>query len=745
MADKKKGQSKSGGRNRKKLGDLLVEAGLIDLPTLLKALDLQKSKKKRIGQLLIDMGVADDIEIAKALSTQLKIPFIRLKGKRINEPVIAMVPADMAENYLLIPLKEVDGSLVVAMSNPLEFYALDDLRFVTQKPIRIAVSPENDILDAIGRHYPKRGLEAEFGADSESDEKIEIVRRVDPDEKDLAKLMSIAELPPVVRFTNSVFVDAIKLKASDIHVEPQKNAVVIRYRIDGIMREIMQTDKHVHSSLVSRIKVLSDMDISVRRRPQDGRAQVRYEDKAFDMRVSSIPTSYGEKITIRILNPDAAKLPLEAIGLQKTSLALLEKALGRPQGIMLVTGPTGSGKSSTLYSCLNRLNSPEVNIITVEDPVEFDVDGINQVNISPKAGITFAAGLRSILRQDPDIVMVGEIRDSETAGIAGEAAQTGHLVLSTLHTNNAPAAVTRMMDLGVDAFILSDSLLITVAQRLVRKICDACKVPDPLSPRFLQQLPSDIAAARNVVFYKGQGCDACRFTGYTGRLGVFEVLDVTPAIQEGIALRKSALELKQVAAGEGFQSLFMDGIAKAIQGLTSVEEIFRVAPPRGDESGELLFREESVEMDDIEDEESAEMGVPIAVSTVKPRKILVVDDNELMRQLIVHALKSENFLTIEAGNGMDAMKKAFEEKPDLIITDYIMPEMDGMVLLKKLKAELSTRLIPVIMVTAKDEVDSEVAVLEAGADDYLAKPIDAKRMVARVKKVLYRNAESEGA
>jgi len=324
--------------------------------------------------------------------------------------------------------------------------------------IDIGISPHKDILEAIERYYPKRDLEADLDSGPRIGEGLEVIPSVKKEEKEVQDLLKLTELPPVVRFTNSIIADAINLKASDIHIEPQKASVIIRYRIDGIMREIMKTDKHVHASLVSRIKITSNMDISIRRKPQDGKAQVRYRDKSYDLRVSIIPTSYGEKIAIRILDPRGAALHIDDLGLSEKPLRDLEKSIERPQGIILVTGPTGSGKSTTLYACLNKLNTPDVNIITVEDPIEFDIQGINQVQINPKAGITFAAGLRSILRQDPDIVMVGEIRDNETASIAFQAAQTGHLVFSTLHTNDAPSAITRLLDLGVEPFLISASL-----------------------------------------------------------------------------------------------------------------------------------------------------------------------------------------------------------------------------------------------------------------------------------------------
>ncbi|MCJ7771557.1 MAG: Flp pilus assembly complex ATPase component TadA, partial [Desulfobacterales bacterium] len=370
---------------RKKLGECLIDAGLIDQKTLEKALEIQKIEKKKIGQILIDMGVTDDMEIAKALSRQLNIPFLTIGDINPSDDIKSLVPPEMAENYLMVPIKKMDKKLLVAMVNPMDFYAVDDLRFITQMPIEVAVAPQRDIIDAIERLYPKYDLEKEFSSEPEAVDRVEIVKSLDKEEKDVAQLLKLTELPPVVRFTNAILADAIKLKASDLHIEPQKTAVLVRYRVDGIIREIMKTDKHVHASLVSRIKIISNMDIAIRRKPQDGKAQIRYNDKNYDLRVSTIPTSDGEKVTIRILDPDAARIRIEDLGFSDTSLKDFTDVVSRPQGIILVTGPTGSGKSSTLYACLNRLNSPKVNIITVEDPIEYDVEGINQVQINPKA------------------------------------------------------------------------------------------------------------------------------------------------------------------------------------------------------------------------------------------------------------------------------------------------------------------------------------------------------------------------
>lgn len=723
---------------RKKIGELLIQAGLIDQEMLENALAEQKSKKKKLGQILIDMGVTDDEQIAKALASQLKIPYVRLSEIQIPKEVISMVPQDMAESYLLIPVKVIEKQLVVAMSNPLDFYVLDDLRFITQMNIFVTIAPQGDIISAINKFYPRRSIDRNFGFTDD----IEVVGHVDEKERNVQDLINLTEQPPVVRFTNNILADAIKLKASDIHIEPQKESVIIRYRIDGIMREIMQIDKQVHLSLVSRIKILANMDISIRRKPQDGKAQVRLEDSRYDLRVSTIPASYGEKVTIRILNPDAGGVSIELIGFSEKDLKHFEEVIARPQGIILITGPTGSGKSSTLYTVLKKLNSPRVNIVTVEDPVEFDIAGINQVQINPRAGVTFADGLRSILRQDPDIVMVGEIRDSETAKIAFQAAQTGHLVFSTLHTNDAPSAVTRLLDMGVDSFVMADSLLAVVGQRLVRKICPKCKTSDALTPQIFEQLAPIIKPDRTKKFWKGAGCESCQYSGYSGRLGLFELLMMTPSIKEILTKDISAVAIKKIAEREGYTTLSMDGINKALQGLTSIDEVFRVAPPEYDDYSQDSL-DKAIQNRLSTESTLVEPGTQSPLSSIRPEKILIVDDNPVVIKILKNIMESKNYLTVTATSGIDALKIAYQEKPDLIITDYIMPEMDGMALILKLKSQLATRFIPVIMLTSKDEVESEVEVLSAGADDYLTKPVNPKKLIARVNRQLKKTFPDE--
>ena len=725
-----------------RLGEYLIKSGIIDEDTLAKALDLQKQQKKRLGRILVDMGAADEVAIAKTLAIQLKIPYGRLNDVKISKEVISLVPAELAENHLVIPLKKKGQSLLVGMANPLDLFAMDDLRFFTQMPIDVAVVPEGDILDAIQRHYPKEDLNRGLDMGSDLDENIEIIRERDPDEKEAHELLVLTELPPIVRFTNSVLADAIKLKASDVHIEPQNKSIIIRYRVDGIMREIMRADKQIHAGVVSRIKIISNLDISIKRKPQDGKAQVKYGDKVFDLRVSTLPTSYGEKVTIRILNPATAEMNPEDLGFSTEDLKHVLGAISKPQGIILVTGPTGSGKSSTLYACLNKLNSSEVNIVTVEDPVEFDVSGINQVQINPAAGITFATGLRSILRQDPDIVMVGEIRDGETAVTAFQAAQTGHLVLSTLHTNDAPSAVIRLMDLGIDPFLVSASLIAIVGQRLVRGICQECKTPDTLLPEQMELIRPYIKHDPKATFWKGAGCEACQFTGYSGRMGLFEILMITTNLKRVISPNIPVVQLKQEAEKEGFRAMAVDGIMKALQGRTTMDEVFRVAPPEAKGSSHAQAFEPDIDQYPTQEETTYEdhqdMEISATVRSISPKKILIVDDNVVILKLLCHLLESEGYLVVTAKDGLEALKMASMEKPDLIITDFLMPNMDGVTLIRKLKSQMATRFIPIIMLTAKNEVESEIEVIDAGADDYLTKPVVPKRLLARTGRLLKR-------
>ena len=725
-------------RRRKRLGELLVESGLIDEKTLVRALEIQKENKQRIGQILKQMGATDDTSIALTLSQQLQIPMVRLEGLDVPGEVLSLVSREMAEGYALLPLRQKARRLSVAMVNPLEFQAIDDLRFMTGMDIDVAVAPEREMIAAIDRLYPQGDLEREFGAGPAIDADIEVIKDVAVEEKNEQELLKLTNLAPVVRFTNAILADAIKMRASDVHIEPHKASVIVRYRIDGIMNEIMKTDRHVHASLVSRIKILAGMDITIRRKPQDGRARVRHSAKPYDLRVSTIPTSFGEKVTIRILDSASGKVQIEDLGFSEKDLKTVNEALKHPQGTILVTGPTGSGKSSTMYAFLNRLNSPEVNIVTVEDPVEYEIDGINQVPINPKGGITFAAGLRSILRQDPDIVMVGEIRDEETARIAFQAAQTGHLVLSTLHTNDAPATVMRLLDLGLEDYLISASLVAVVGQRLVRKICPQCKETDPVGPEMIQQILLSCALNEvpNPVFYRGKGCEACQYSGYQGRLGLFEVLWMSPAVKAVISHRVSDAAIRQIAEREGYCPMAADGVTKALAGLTTLAEVFRVTPPVPAPGIQAPLQYPHAD-GAVEEPEEIDVVEPVAsVTSIRQKKVLLVDDDQTVLRMLSYILESENYQVVTAGDGLEAFKSAMQERPDLIVTDLQMPRMNGIELVHKLKSQLATRYIPIIMLTAHTELESEVDGINAGADDYLTKPVDPRRLLARAGRFL---------
>lgn len=747
-------------QKRQKMGEILVQAGLLDHTALEKALQLQKASKKRLGEIILEMGLATDVQLAELLAKQLRLPFVRLSKVPILGETLGRVPAETAEKYRLIPIQEEGRTLVVAMADPLTRYAVEDLAFITGMSIRVVVAPQEDIQLAIEKFYSKRGPVLDLGFDLLEPEPMEIIQRREADEVEVKDIQNLAGLPPVVRLANAILANAIHLRASDVHIEPSKGAVLIRCRVDGILQDLMKLDKGVHAALVSRIKIISSMDISIQRKPQDGKAQIKYEERYYDLRVSTIPTFYGEKATIRILNPAMANMLPEDLGLIEGDLKALHEAIALPQGILLVTGPTGSGKSSTLYACLNKVNTPLVNIVTVEDPVEFDIAGINQVQINPKAGITFAAGLRSILRQDPDVVMVGEIRDSETAAIAFQAAQTGHLVLSTLHTNDAPSAITRLLDLGIEDYLICSALVVVLAQRLVRKICPSCKVEDHIPPHLMEKILPYLQGQEHPTFFKGAGCETCKGGGYSGRLGVFELLRMTPAIKDRISRGVSANALLDIARQEGFRTMAEDSIAKALKGLTTIEEIFRVVPPE-------VFRDERVSgkpetssttLEPPFLEQPLEQGPPIERPEESPlvqpagpdpgsvplppskkgTGILIVDDNVVVLQALGKALVSFHQPILTATNGLEALEKIKQQKPALIITDYNMPEMDGYAFIQTLKSREDTRNIPIIMLTGREDEDAEVRVLAAGADDYLTKPVNPKKLLARVTRFVSR-------
>jgi len=547
------------------MGRILVEAGLLSEAQLERALQQQKETGERLGRVIMRMGLASQDDIARAIAKQLGIDFVNLADVLLEEDVLLRIPEHIARRHHVIPIAADDSSLVVGMEDPLDVVALDDLRKLTGLEIRPVVITPDAFQRALSQ-YP-------VGVDQTLAE----IRPAETYEEEVAteRLRAVAEDAPIVRLANQVIVQAIRQGASDIHVEPQEQRVRIRYRIDGALYSVMTPPKHVQAALVSRIKIMAGMNIAERRVPQDGRIEMRVDNRDIDLRVSTIPTVFGEKVVMRILDKQGAFVGIEKLGLLPEDHQRFERIITRPHGIILLTGPTGSGKTTTLYAILNRLNKVEVNITTIEDPVEYQLPGIAQVQINPKAGLTFATGLRAFLRQDPDIIMVGEIRDEETARIAIHASLTGHLVLSTLHTNDAPGAVTRLVDMGIEPFLVSSSVIGVIAQRLVRVLCQHCKQSYTPTPEMLKRVGlADLTPVPT--FYRATGCEYCSNIGYRGRTGLFEIMPVDDVIKGLIVDRAPSGRIKEAAIAAGMRTLQVDGLAKVLNGTTSLEEVLRV-------------------------------------------------------------------------------------------------------------------------------------------------------------------------
>ncbi|MBS0661343.1 MAG: Flp pilus assembly complex ATPase component TadA [Verrucomicrobia bacterium] len=561
-----------------RIADILMEDGLLLPAQLNEVVELQRKQGGRLVRLLTDKGFVTEQDMVMAMGRCLDTPPINLSKIRIPEEVMNLVPKDLAKNYKLAPVCVLGPKLFVAMADPLNVLAVDDLKARTRMQIVPMIATEKSILDSLtgvahaaGQMDEVMKQAAEQAAKEEGDVETIANRR---EEIDLDKLAASTEEGPVIKIVNLILVQAIRDKASDIHIEPADKSIKLRYRVDGNLAEAPGPPKNLQNAIASRIKILAGLNIAERRVPQDGRFRIRVAGKEVDLRISFLPTVHGEKIVIRILDKSALTGSIEMLGLDETTFGHFKKAIDAPHGMILVTGPTGSGKTTTLYSVLSELNNPEYNIVTVEDPVEYQLAGINQVAVNAGVGLDFSAALRSILRQDPDIVMIGEIRDNETADIAVKAALTGHQVLSTLHTNDASGAITRLDDMGIEPFLISSSVILTCAQRLVRRICSNCKEEFRPEPELLERLGLDPNA--DTVFYRGGGCDRCRGRGYLGRAAILEVLPVSESIRRLIIKRASAAVLKNQAVSEGMKTLRQAGIDKAYEGVTTLEEVWRL-------------------------------------------------------------------------------------------------------------------------------------------------------------------------
>jgi len=555
-------------RKPKQLGQILLEQGLIDNEQLERALEEHRNTPKSLGRVLIDLGYIRERDLVRALAEQVGLEFVDLTEYRIDAAAAALLPEALSRRYRAIPIGEEDGKLLVAMSDPANVYALDDIRTITGRDVSPVVATANDVEQAIIK-FSGMGDQVEALASEAAD-------ALDQD-VDLGDMEAAIEEAPIVKLVQAIMTQAASDRASDVHIEPTEKDVRIRFRVDGVLHEVMHSPKSIQNGLISRLKVMADLNIAEKRVPQDGRMSIRVNARTLDLRLATLPTVHGEKVVIRILDKSNAMLQLSELGFQQDSFLSYQRSFKKPYGAILVTGPTGSGKSTTLYATLNIVNSVDRHIVTVEDPVEYRLPGVNQIQVNPKAGLTFSSALRSILRADPDIILIGEIRDRETAMIAVESALTGHLVLSSLHTNDAPSAITRLIEMEVETFLVASAIDCVVAQRLGRKLCEKCKQAYKPEPAELLEAGYPESVIPEVTeLYRPAGCGACANTGYRGRVGLYEVMPVSEEIERLTVERASSDAIKQVAIEQGMKLLRDDGLEKARQGQTSIEEIARV-------------------------------------------------------------------------------------------------------------------------------------------------------------------------
>ena len=587
-----------------KLGEILVRENLISPQHLRQALDYQREHGGRLGYNLVKLGLLSDDTITAVLSRQYGIPSVNLELFNIDDSVIRLIPQEVAQKYSVLPLSRVGATLTLAMVDPTNVFAMDDIKFMTGLNIEPVVVAEASIQQAIAKHYGSSreielasvatdvAVEGLNGNLSHADlvslgsldfdhetlaSEVEVFE--DNEEIDLSSLARMSEDAPVVRLVNVLMVDALRRGASDIHVEPYEKELRIRFRIDGVLYDVMHPPLKMRDALISRIKIMSKLDISEKRLPQDGRIKIKVRSEGrsreWDCRVSTLPTLFGEKVVLRLLDKEKLMLDMTNLGFEPESLVKFQRNISRPYGMVLVTGPTGSGKTNTLYSALQSLNTVDTNIMTAEDPVEFNLMGINQVQMKEQIGLNFAAALRSFLRQDPNIILVGEIRDFETAEIAIKAALTGHLVLSTLHTNDAPSTISRLMNMGIEPFLVATSVNLIQAQRLIRRICKDCKKEHPTPVEALVEIGFTPDESQTIKTYKGNGCPTCNETGYKGRIGLYEVMEITEEIRELILIGASAIELRKKAIDDGMITLRESGLQKIRAGVTTIEEVLR--------------------------------------------------------------------------------------------------------------------------------------------------------------------------
>jgi type IV pilus assembly protein PilB len=774
---------------RKRLGEILLEACLINEEQLEQALRLQQKDEKLLGQILVDMGWVSEQEVCRAVAELLHVKYVEVEDVLISQEVVQLAPEDLAAKRNILPLFIQDKTLYVAMENPMDIDIIQRIEFKTGMQVKPLIAPPSQLRQTVRKHYNVDEYVGRVLGNVIEENAVSVdaaaEAAVSDETVDVSEVRKISEGSQVVKLANLVISEGIKKRASDIHIEPGAKCVNVRYRIDGMLTRGIQVPNWLKLPLISRLKIIAGMDIAEHRKPQDGRIGVSYEQRKIDLRVSTLLTNFGEKVVIRILDSKTSSHDLSRLGLSDEHLRVFRMLIQQPQGWILVTGPTGSGKTTTLYASLNAMKDVTKNIVTVEDPIEYQLEGINQVQVNPKAGLTFASGLRSILRQDPNVILVGEIRDAETAGIAMQASETGHLVLSTLHTNDSVSTVNRLFNLGLSPDLVAANLLVVAAQRLVRCICPHCKTAYTPDRQELQSIGIQEESPGALRAYRGQGCPACKQTGYHGQIGLYELFVPNDQIREAIAQRPTKHALKKLATDAGMQTMLDDGIAKMLQGVTTIAEVARVCYVEPDEAvstvecpkcGAAVAETEPVcpECQYQMYEACSQCGAKLESAwrlcpfcgTVKPGidvqplmqqrpsagwrpalpkdhiRVVIADDEPPVRDMVRLLLEGQGYQVISAADGEEALGKIRDEQPDLVVLDVVMPKRDGFSVCKAVRSSMETMFIPIMMLTGQDSVEEKLRGLSYGADDYITKPFNADELLARIESVLRRSYHS---
>ncbi|HVM97642.1 MAG TPA: type II/IV secretion system protein [Candidatus Acidoferrales bacterium] len=689
-----------------------------------------------VYELLEREGVINQSELAELLAQSLRLPLVKPTALPIDNEVVRVVKEAVAFRCKIAPLRVDERTIEIATANPLDMEAIRALEFATGRRPRLAVATYAEIQEALKHTYRLEESLDQFLKTVPAPERLD-VREVDDDMKDVRSSIRDAELAPVVRLTDLILAESIRSGASDAHIEPNNEGIAVRYRIDGVLEERFTFPKWVQNPLLSRLKVLAKLDITERRVPQDGRIQVRYREGLVDFRVSSLPAQHGEKITMRVLDATTGLKAVSEIGFSEFDLQRARNALAKPEGLILVTGPTGSGKTTTLYSFLREMFSTTRNMVTIENPIEYQLRGITQVEVNPKQGLTFASVLRSILRQDPDVILVGEIRDAETAQIAMQAAQTGHLVLSTLHTNDSATTITRLADLGVEPYSIASSLNLVVAQRLVRRVCTSCGAPSEVSETARRVLRIDPSVTH---IRRGAGCSECRQTGFRGRIGVYEMLPVSSAMARLIEIGSHESALRQQARADGCASLTEDAVAKIVAGITTPEEVLRVVQVTDSPPTPVAMTAAPTPSGVITSSATHYSTQAIPPPQVRTHKALVVDDDPDLRRIVRTMLERSGLglTVITAQDGTEALSMVDIERPDIVVLDVAMPGMDGFEVCRRMRADPMTAGVPVLLLTARDTTEDVARGFREGADDYVVKPFRSEELVARIRRMIHR-------